>query len=156
MIRSMKRPLLLLLSPEGRVVEASETLEGSEGRECAEVVGARTLDGEPVCANGCRARDMPRGLPVKALGAILRLTCLTTPSGFAVWLEPTESATPLTSRERDVLQHVAQGRTTEQIARRLGIRPATVRTHVEHARDKLGCRTRAEAVLRAWKSGQLE
>ena len=54
-----------------------------------------------------------------------------------------------------MLRHVAQGRTTSEIARQLGIRPSTVRTHVEHTLDKLGASTRAEAVMKAHESGQL-
>jgi DNA-binding CsgD family transcriptional regulator len=33
---------------------------------------------------------------------------------------------------------------------------STVRTHVEHIREKLSCRTRAEAVARAMAMGLLE
>ena len=62
-----------------------------------------------------------------------------------------EGERALTPREREVLDLVAQGLTTPRIANELGIRPSTVRTHVEHAREKLGARTRAEAVARCNK-----
>ena len=68
---------------------------------------------------------------------------------------PGVPATGLTAREREVLKLVADGLTTQKIARRLQIQPATVRTHVEHAREKLDARTRAEAVARALAIGVL-
>ena len=151
----MKKPLLLRLDHEGHLTEASDPLPRFEGWECAHVVRATTLDGEPVCAPGCRQRERPDRTPVRIRDEVVRLTCLETPSGYAIWLEPTEACAQLTPREREVLEQVALGHTTDRIARRLGIRPATVRTHVEHARDKLGCATRAEAVLKAFKGGQI-
>jgi len=58
-------------------------------------------------------------------------------------------------REAEVLRLVSEGLTNQRIARRLGIQFSTVRTHVEHARQKLGCTTRAEAVARALHLGWL-
>jgi DNA-binding CsgD family transcriptional regulator len=57
---------------------------------------------------------------------------------------------PLTEREADVLQLVALGLTNRQIAQRLFISPATVRTHLEHVFDKLDVRSRAAAVSAAF------
>jgi DNA-binding CsgD family transcriptional regulator len=59
-----------------------------------------------------------------------------------------EPAHPLTAREREVADLVAQGLTNGQVAERLFISPRTVETHVEHVKQKLGVRTRAEVV--AW------
>jgi DNA-binding CsgD family transcriptional regulator len=55
----------------------------------------------------------------------------------------------LTPREREVLVLVARGLTTAKIAERLGLSYPTVRTHLEHIREKLGVGTRAQAVARA-------
>lgn len=52
----------------------------------------------------------------------------------------------LTERELEVLQLVAQGFTNREIAARLYISPATVRTHMEHVFAKLGVRSRTAAV----------
>jgi DNA-binding CsgD family transcriptional regulator len=57
---------------------------------------------------------------------------------------------PLTEREVDVLQLVAQGLTNREIAHRLFISPATVRTHLEHVFEKLDVRSRAAAVSAAF------
>jgi DNA-binding CsgD family transcriptional regulator len=52
----------------------------------------------------------------------------------------------LTPRERDVLAHVARGRTNGEAGARLGISPETVRKHLENAYEKLGVHTRTAAV----------
>jgi DNA-binding CsgD family transcriptional regulator len=52
----------------------------------------------------------------------------------------------LTPREREVLEHVAEGRTNAEIARTLWISPGTVRKHLENVYDKLGVHTRTGAV----------
>jgi len=49
-----------------------------------------------------------------------------------------EPATRITSREREVLSHVAAGKTNKQIAGVLGISPRTVETHRESLMRKLG------------------
>jgi DNA-binding NarL/FixJ family response regulator len=62
----------------------------------------------------------------------------------------------LTARERDVLTLLADGLTMRQIARRLGISPRTVETHVAKLYRKLGARARLDAVARAARLGLLD
>lgn len=62
---------------------------------------------------------------------------------------------PLTRREFEVLQLIAEGRTAEQIGYRLGITTETVRTHVSHILKKLGARDRAHAVAVAYQMSLL-
>jgi DNA-binding CsgD family transcriptional regulator/tetratricopeptide (TPR) repeat protein len=54
---------------------------------------------------------------------------------------------PLTGRQREVLRLVARGHTTREIASILGVRPATVDTHVSDAMRRLGAVTRLQAAL---------
>jgi DNA-binding CsgD family transcriptional regulator len=56
----------------------------------------------------------------------------------------------LTAREREVLDHVAEGRTNDEIAYALQISSQTVRKHLENAFDKLGVHTRTAAVAAAF------
>jgi ATP/maltotriose-dependent transcriptional regulator MalT len=55
----------------------------------------------------------------------------------------------LTRRERDVLGLLLEGLTNAEIAERLFISPSTTKVHVRHILEKLGARTRLEAVVRA-------
>jgi DNA-binding NarL/FixJ family response regulator len=61
----------------------------------------------------------------------------------------------LTSREIDVLREVANGNTNAEIAERLYISEATVKTHLIHIYDKLAVSDRAAAVARAYEKGFL-
>ena len=51
---------------------------------------------------------------------------------------------PLTSRQREVLQLVAEGRSAKQIATELSISPKTVEFHKAAIMDRVGLRTTAE------------
>jgi two-component system, NarL family, nitrate/nitrite response regulator NarL len=55
----------------------------------------------------------------------------------------------LTPRERQVLALMAEGLDNRDIAERLGVSYATVRSHVRHLLGKLGARSKLEAVVRA-------
>jgi DNA-binding NarL/FixJ family response regulator len=60
---------------------------------------------------------------------------------------------PLTEREREVVALVAEGLSNDEIAERLAVSPATVRTHVGRAMSKLDARDRAQLVVMAYQSG---
>lgn len=55
---------------------------------------------------------------------------------------------PLTAREDEVLELVAEGLRDTEIAGRLGIVPSTVATLLQSSMGKLGARTRVEAVAK--------
>jgi DNA-binding NarL/FixJ family response regulator len=54
--------------------------------------------------------------------------------------------TPLSRRESQILQKIAYGATTKEVAHDLGISPHTVKTHLERIFEKLGANDRAQAV----------
>ena len=62
----------------------------------------------------------------------------------------------LTPRERAILALAAQGRTTRQIAARLHVQPATVKTHLHTLYRKLGVSDRTSAVASALRRGLLK
>jgi DNA-binding NarL/FixJ family response regulator len=59
----------------------------------------------------------------------------------------------LSEREREVLQLVAEGKSSKEIADVLSISPATVETHRTHLLQKLGLRNTAEVVRFAARRG---
>jgi DNA-binding NarL/FixJ family response regulator len=62
----------------------------------------------------------------------------------------------LSNRESEVMRLVADGLTDAEIAVQLGIRPRTVSTHLTNVYNKLGVRSRTQAVREAQKRGLLE
>ena len=59
----------------------------------------------------------------------------------------------LTDREAEVLHLIAQAMSNAEIARRLYIGEATVKTHVSNVLQKLGARDRVAAVVYAHRHG---
>ncbi len=62
----------------------------------------------------------------------------------------------LSGREREILQHLARGRTGEEVAEALVLSPETVRTHIRNAMAKLGAGTRTRAVVVAMNRGEID
>jgi len=54
-----------------------------------------------------------------------------------------------TERELDILKELTTGDTNTEIAERLHISVATVKTHIQHLMDKTGFKTRTELVSNA-------
>ncbi len=62
----------------------------------------------------------------------------------------------LSTREREVLQMIADGLTVPAMAKQLFLAPSTVKTHVQRLYEKLGVGDRAAAVAEAMRRGLLE
>lgn len=204
----------LVLDQDGKVVfwnRAAERLLGFRaeevlGRPCHEVIGGKTLSGQPLCSVSCTiAARITRGTAVrnfdiqtrtKASRPIwLNVSSLPIPSRkqgrFRVahlFRDITKQAKvrqlveelhtalccvaggdpeqpqlnslpdvpadlPLSEREREVLRLLASGKDTRSIADSLCISPATVRNHIQHILEKLGCHNRLQALALAFHSG---
>ncbi|MEM6309270.1 MAG: autoinducer binding domain-containing protein [Pseudomonadota bacterium] len=61
----------------------------------------------------------------------------------------------LTKRQREALQWVGDGKTTQDIAVLMGLTPATVEKHLRLARESLSVETTAQAVLKAALQNQM-
>jgi DNA-binding NarL/FixJ family response regulator len=116
-------------------------------------------------ASGFLLKDVPPGDLVSAIRAVHAGDAVVAPSTtrrlldrFAVHLPPDDGAEPealgrLTAREREVLLLVARGLSNAEIAERLTLAEATVKTHLGRVLAKLGLRDRAQAVVYAYESG---
>jgi DNA-binding NarL/FixJ family response regulator len=69
---------------------------------------------------------------------------------------PPAGRADLTSREREVLTLLAQGRSTDEIQQELFVSQHTVRNHVRSVLGKLQARTKLEAVVIAARSGLVD
>jgi DNA-binding CsgD family transcriptional regulator len=72
-----------------------------------------------------------------------------------VEVKSTPITEPLTGRQREVLQLLAQGKTNAEIAAALNIRLTTVKGHVQHIIAKLEVTDRTQAAVRASQLGLL-
>jgi two-component system response regulator DegU len=72
-----------------------------------------------------------------------------------VYVQP-RPGIPLSPRESQILQKVAWGSTTKEVAHDLGISAHTVKTHLERIFEKLGANDRAQAVAIALRGGLVD
>jgi DNA-binding NarL/FixJ family response regulator len=149
--------LLDLNMPEVGGLEACARLRAQDGPE---VLVLTVSDEEPdlyaalrVGAAGYLTKDMPPAELIEAVLAVARGEPRIAPAmasrmlvdlGRAPAAEPDPLDT-LSARERDVLELLAEGLRNREIADRLVIGEATVKTHVRHVLEKLRFRNRAEA-----------
>jgi len=130
--------VLLLAADVGDPVAAAALRAGAHGLLPADVAAQTLAAAVRAVAGGAAVLAAP------LLGQLLD------PSGSPA--EPHPHG-PLTDREREVLVHLARGRTNAEIAIRLRVSETTVKTHVGHVLTKLGLRDRVQAVVFAYESG---
>lgn len=154
--------------PEGQVVgenrAARVVLGHPNGNPCWRQLGEMEgVEGLP-CSEGCTARltqdARDRTAHVTWDGDPYQLSCMPVNGKIVSVLAPCATAVgeqreALTTRERDVLRLLAEGMTSARIGEELGIGAGTVRSHVEHLREKLDVPTRAAIVGRAFRLGYL-
>jgi len=97
-------------------------------------------------ATGYLLKDAPRAELFRAVRAAARGETVLAPE-VGQLREP--AAQPLTQRELQVLELVARGATNREVAARLQVSEATVKTHLVHAFGKLGVSDRTAAVTAA-------
>lgn len=68
---------------------------------------------------------------------------------------PYTQVNPLTPRQREVLEWVANGKTVQDMAAILGVSAATIEKHLRLAREALGAETTAQALLKATFKDQI-
>jgi DNA-binding NarL/FixJ family response regulator len=145
-----RRPDVVLLDlnmPGVGGLEACARLREGDGPE---VLMLTVSEQEPdlyaalrVGAAGYLTKDLPPAELIEAVLAVARGEPRIAPAmATRMLVDPLES---LSARERDVLALIAEGLRNREIAERLVISEATVKTHVRHVLEKLRFRNRAEA-----------
>jgi DNA-binding NarL/FixJ family response regulator len=115
-------------------------------------------------ASGFLLKDSPRHDLIAAVRAAAAGDALLSPSVTRRLIEafarrPAEALpspsrlASLTARERDVLLHLARGRSNAEIGSALFVSEATIKTHVGNLLTKLALRDRVQAVILAYETG---
>jgi DNA-binding NarL/FixJ family response regulator len=129
--------------PEVRVLvmtasEKQESLVQAVGAGAAGYITKRSTD-----AQLCEAVTTVHGGGA-AVSPSLTTGLLRALSGEGAGSSVGRTGTVLSERERQVLRHVADGLTDDEISRELTISPRTVQAHLARVRDKTGVRRRSE------------
>jgi len=164
-------PAVLVAEKDGAVVSqnrvARRLLGKKTGQYCWDVVGElEGAEGLP-CRRGCVLRLLAAGMDnslhtsFRYGGQRHHLSCVPVDGTVVCTLTRDADDAPerwqtLTPRERTVLELLASGETTASAATSLGVSEATVRTHVENMRAKLGVNTRAAIVASGFRLGYLD
>ena len=127
--------------PEARVIMLS-TFEGDVEIQRSLTAGAR----------GYMLKSMP---PAELVTVIRQVHAgkKRIPAVVAAHLAEHVGEESLTDRERDVLQHIAEGNRNREIAEHLFISEETVKVHVKHIMEKLGANDRTHAMAIAARRG---
>jgi len=168
------RPDVVLMDirmPHMDGVEATATLTRDAVEPAPRVLVLTTFDLDEYVFGALRAgaagfllKDAPRERLVEAIRVVHNGEALLSPSitrrlieDFAARTDPIEPPAAvlaeLTPREREVLVLVAHGLSNAEIAARLVVTDATVKSHVGAILLKLGLRDRVQAVVFAYEHG---
>jgi DNA-binding NarL/FixJ family response regulator len=111
--------------------------------------------------NGYLLKDVSADELVKAARLAMEGKAVIHPALTQAFIEEAQSSgrrheEPLSPRETQILQMVAYGSTTKEVASKLTISPHTVKTHLERIFEKLRANDRAEAVAIALRRGLVD
>jgi DNA-binding NarL/FixJ family response regulator len=118
-------------------------------------------------ASGFLLKDGPRAQLIAGVRAVAAGESMLAPSITLRLIEayvdrgksqrdPPAALSTLSDREREVLQLVARGLSNVEIAHRLFLSEATIKTHVAHLLQKLALRDRVQAVVLAYEHGLVQ
>lgn len=140
--------LIISRWPQVRVIAVTSFLEEEKVRAALDAGASGYL------LKDATADDVADAVRVVAAGQVALQPSVTRTLIDAVRQPP--PSVQLTPRERQVVLLVAEGRTNQQIANRLGVTERTARTHVSNILGKLGLTSRTQAAMWAANNGLLK
>ncbi|MBY0532631.1 MAG: LuxR C-terminal-related transcriptional regulator [Xanthobacteraceae bacterium] len=132
------------LSPQGKILAAAESYQNK-----IEARPHRAAFSAQAAADALKRESREGKLDSEAVAAVLAA------AGHAAAMKK-EMMAGLTAREVEVLRSIARGRSTKEIARRLGVSPKTIDNHTQSIYSKIGVKTRGGATLYAIERGLCE
>lgn len=149
--------VLDLVMPGANGLEVvAESRRWSPSTTFAIVTGTREASlFQALVAAGVSGMFLKTTAPADLLDGIERVCCGETivVSEIADCLEPVDDANELTSREMQVLQSLAKGRSNREIGEVLGVSPKTVETHRGNIMRKFGVHSIATLLVEAMRRG---
>jgi DNA-binding NarL/FixJ family response regulator len=165
------RPDVVLMDVRMPVLDGVEATKLITGQGLAKVLVMTTFDLDEYAlsalrngASGFLLKDTPSVQLVAALRSVASGDAVVSPSvtrrlldrflgSGTAELRDASALEVLTEREREVLLLIAQGLSNTEIARKLFLSEATVKTHVGRVLAKLDLRDRVQAVVLAYETG---
>ncbi|SCG40460.1 response regulator transcription factor [Micromonospora coxensis] len=139
---------LVSAEPTGRTDSTTRLLVLIEQRRTARLAPVLAEHGRRI---GFLSHDVPPGRIAEAVRQLAAGEVVLDPELVVAVLEMSDS--PLTPREREVLDVAAEGHPVREIAVKLSLSAGTVRNHLSRIMAKTGARTRLEAVRIAREAG---
>ncbi len=158
-------------------LEATRRIVGDPALSRAKIIVLTTFDTDEYAVEALRAgasgfllKDVQPEVLLDAIRTVTTGGAVVAPTTTrrlldATLLSGTASKTPttrqqeylgrLTNREREILREVATGDSNTEIAQRLHLSEATVKTHVGQVLAKLEVRDRVQAVVFAYETGEV-
>ncbi len=107
-------------------------------------------------AKGYILKEAPHQTLLRAIEKVAGGEGYVDPALMPTFLSPKDRDEMLTSREREILQLLADGMSNADVAGRLYISQETVKSHVRHILTKLEAETRTQAVAIAIRESMIE
>ncbi|MGC0272962.1 response regulator transcription factor [Pseudactinotalea sp. Z1739] len=166
--------LMDIRMPEMDGLEASRRILGSPHQGTPKVLVLTTFDlneyvymAMKAGASGFILKDAPRRQLIEAVRIVAEGDALLAPAitrrlieEFVTRQPPTSGVPPqfetLTERELDVFRLIARGHNNQEIAEKLYLGRATIKTHIGHLLTKLDLRDRAQLIVLAYETGLIQ
>lgn len=153
------KPDVCLMDIEMPVMTGLEAAEKLKGTECKVMILTTFLRpgyferAKKANVRGYLLKDSPSETLADAIRQIMEGKRVYSPELIDVAFELDN---PLTKREQEIVQHLAEGEPTKTIAKNLNLSHGTVRNYISIVLDKLDAKNRIEAISKAIEKGWLK